>query len=132
MRSRPKHPLAAEIAELKDQLTSVATTLTALADRVQEPPAESFTIRQFCARHSLSESAFHKLQREGRGPAVMSIGSVGKRIGREAERAWGAAREAEGEAVGRRTTALRKNGANNGSEKRSGPDAAGAGPDQMC
>jgi hypothetical protein len=89
----------ADIAALQNQLATVAQTLATLADRVQEPVAESFTIKEFCARHSLSESAFFKLQREGRGPAVMSIGSVGKRISRDAERAWISEREREGEAA---------------------------------
>jgi hypothetical protein len=89
----------ADLAELKDQLATVTQTLTALVELVQEPAPESFTIKEFCARHHLSESQFFKLQREGRAPTTMSVGSIGKRISRDAERTWIADREQEGEAA---------------------------------
>ena len=46
----------------------------------------SFTLREFALRHGLSDSAVFKLFREGRGPSVMLIGSVGKRVSLEAEK----------------------------------------------
>jgi hypothetical protein len=35
----------------------------------------AFSIRAFCARHSISESFFHKLRSLGRGPAIMKVGT---------------------------------------------------------
>jgi len=52
----------------------------------------SFSLREFCELHSISESTFHRLVREGRGPAVMRVG--GKiLISAESARAWREAME---------------------------------------
>jgi hypothetical protein len=66
-----------------------------MAKAVKESGTESFTIAQFCKRNGLSESQYHKLRREARGPRTMSVGSVGVRISRESEKDWITAREAE-------------------------------------
>jgi hypothetical protein len=36
----------------------------------------------------MSEAQYHKLKRDGRGPRVMSTGSMGVRISRAAEADW--------------------------------------------
>ena len=82
-----------------------AVTLTMLAKLVEDHDAASFTIKRFRQRHGLSESQYHKLQREGRGPREMSVGVAGKRISRAAELAWIADREAELQNGGCRPTA---------------------------
>jgi hypothetical protein len=55
--------------------------------------AASYTLKEFCARHSLSKSQYHRLRREGRGPRTMKVGPAGLRISAEAERDWIRARE---------------------------------------
>ncbi len=95
--------LAADIDELKTQLTTVVETLGVLTKAISEPEAASFTIAEFCKRHHLSESQYFKLKREGRGPRTMATGSVGVRISREADAAW--VREREAEAAGAETAA---------------------------
>jgi hypothetical protein len=92
--SAPKK-LAADIEELKTQLAAVVATLGVLVNAINEPEAGSFTIRQFCKRHRISESQYHKLRREGRGPRTMATGSVGVRISHEADAAWVREREEE-------------------------------------
>jgi hypothetical protein len=87
--------IAADIATLKEQLASVIATLSSLASAAGVGEAGSYTIREFSARNRLSESQYHKLRREGRGPRLMSTGSVGKRISAQAEDDWVKAREAE-------------------------------------
>jgi hypothetical protein len=69
--------------------------LDALVKLAEVHNAASFTIPHFCKRNNLSESQYHKLRREGRGPRTMSTGSVGVRISRESEADWIRAREAE-------------------------------------
>jgi hypothetical protein len=135
MRSN-KLSLAADITDIKEQLAALTTAVTILTRFAEQGEIASFTIAEFRVRNRLSESQFHKLQREGRGPRVMSIGSVGRRISREAEADWVRDREAEASASGRRSSAAlhHHHGANNGSlETRAGPnDAAGvAGPELM-
>jgi hypothetical protein len=61
--------------------------------------AASFSIPEFCERNRISESQYHKLRREGRGPRLMSTGSAAVRISREAEADW--IREREREAAGK-------------------------------
>jgi hypothetical protein len=53
----------------------------------------AFSIRAFCARHSISESFFHKLRSLGLGPAIMKVGTR-TLISREAAARWRAEREA--------------------------------------
>jgi len=68
---------------------------------------DAFSIPQFCRRHNISESFFHKLQRGGLGPRTMRIGAR-TLISAEAATAWRRAREAastaaQGQRPGRRT-----------------------------
>jgi hypothetical protein len=98
MRSH-KQNFAADIAALRSQLSDVLTVLVALANAATEGEAASFTLKKFLARNDLSESQYHKLRRQGRGPRVMSVGSCGVRISRRAERDWIESRETEAEAA---------------------------------
>jgi hypothetical protein len=88
-----KQNFATDIAALKGQLSEVLATLVMLAKAASEGERGSFTLKEFQRRHNLSESQFFKLCREGRGPRLMRVGSVGKRVSREADRDWIAARE---------------------------------------
>ena len=98
-----KQNFAADIAALKGQLSDVLAMLELLVNAAREGEAASFTVKKFLARNDLSESQYHKLRRQGRGPRVMSVGSCGVRISRQAERDWIAAREQEAEAAARET-----------------------------
>jgi hypothetical protein len=84
--------LAADISELRQQLAHVTQALVRIA---QKDERASFTLTEWCARHSMSESQYFKLKRQGRAPRVMQTGDVGQRISREADRDWVAARERE-------------------------------------
>ena len=53
----------------------------------------AFSIRAFCARHSISQSFFHKLRSLGLGPAIMKVGAR-TLISSEAAARWRAEREA--------------------------------------
>jgi hypothetical protein len=88
-----------DIAELRDELGRIVQMLAALANAAREGETASFTPKKFRARHKLSESQYHKLRRQGRGPRTMSVGSCGERISRQAERDWIEARETEAEAA---------------------------------
>ena len=90
-----KQNFVADIDALKGQLSSVLAMLVALANAAHETEAASFKLKKFLARNDLSESQYHKLRRQGRGPRVMSVGSCGVRISRQAELDWIAARETE-------------------------------------
>jgi hypothetical protein len=92
-----KQNFAADIAALKGQLSDVLATLAALANAAREGEAASFKLKKFLARNDLSESQYHKLRRQRRGPRVMSVGSCGVRISRQAELDWIQARETEAE-----------------------------------
>jgi hypothetical protein len=48
---------------------------------------DAFIILEFCRRHRISVSFFHKLRSQGRGPAVMRVGAR-TLISCEAARAW--------------------------------------------
>jgi hypothetical protein len=87
--------VAVDIAALRQQLGGVIASLAALVNAANEGERGSFTLEEFRKRHKLSESQYHKLRREGRGPRLMSTGDVGVRISREADKDWVAAREAE-------------------------------------
>ena len=90
-----KQNVASEIAALKEQLASVVATLVALANAAAVGERGSYSIKEFLARNQLSESQYHKLRRHGRGPRVMSVGSCGVRISRQAELDWVSSRERE-------------------------------------
>jgi hypothetical protein len=49
-------------------------------------------ILEFCARHGLSKSTFHKLEKLGRGPRVMRVGAKCL-VSREAAADWRAQME---------------------------------------
>jgi hypothetical protein len=90
-----KQNFVADIDVLKGQLSDLLATLAALTNAAREGETGSYTVKQFLARHKLSESQYHKLRRAGRGPRVMSVGSSGLRISRQADRDWVEARETE-------------------------------------
>jgi hypothetical protein len=93
----PKHDLAlivADVADLKAQLSDVNAALATLVT-AKDGERASFTLEEFRHRHKLSESQYHKLRREGRGPRLMSTGDVGVRVSIQADKEWVAEREAE-------------------------------------
>jgi hypothetical protein len=98
-----KQDFAADIVALKGQLSEVLATLVMLAKAASEGERGSFTLKEFQRRHNLSESQFFKLCREGHGPRLMSVGSVGKRVSLEADRDWVAGREQKAKAAARET-----------------------------
>jgi hypothetical protein len=98
-----KQTLAADIAALRDELRHVVQMLELLVCAAREGEAASFKVKKFLTRNDLSESQYHKLRRQGRGPRVMSVGSCGVRISRQAELDWIAAREQEAEVAARET-----------------------------
>jgi hypothetical protein len=53
-----------------------------------------YTIREFCDRYRIAASFFFKIQRQGKGPRTMRIGSK-VLITAQAASDWVAAREAE-------------------------------------
>jgi len=61
-------------------------------------PGDPNTRESFCRKYAISEGAFFKMKREGKGPREIEI--IGRRfiITPEAEREWLAEREAETEA----------------------------------
>jgi hypothetical protein len=90
----PQPAVPAEIAaDIREELAALRLAIAALA----QPRAErsSFTVAEFLERHRLSESQYFKLKRQGRGPTLMAVGDVGKRISAQAERDWIAACERE-------------------------------------
>jgi hypothetical protein len=99
MRSVKQNIATPDIAELRDELRQVGEMLAFLVNAAREGEVGSYTLKQFRTRHNLSESQYHKLRRQRRGPRVMSIGSCGQRISREADRDWIAERETEAEAA---------------------------------
>jgi hypothetical protein len=99
MRSVKQNIATLDIAELRDELRRVGEMLAILVNAASEGEAASFKLKKFLARNDLSESQYHKLRRQGRGPRVMSVGSCGVRISRQAELDWIAAREIEAEAA---------------------------------
>ena len=122
-----KQNFAADIAALKGQLSEVLATLVMLAKAASEGERGSFTLKEFQRRHNLSESQFFKLCREGHGPRLMSVGSVGKRVSREADRDWVAAREQKAKA-GARETAPTENGTSAPEEDRPSDDSSNSPP----
>jgi len=59
-----------------------------MADQANHPTdPDAFSIREFCGRHGISPSFYHKLQNQGLGPRTMRVGSR-VLITREAARAW--------------------------------------------
>jgi hypothetical protein len=54
------------------------------------PPLEraAFSVAEFCARNNISRPMYHRLRRQGRGPAEMRIGLNLIRITAAAEHDW--------------------------------------------
>jgi hypothetical protein len=97
---RPRqNPAVLDIAELHEELRHLAASVAALANLVGEGAQGSYTLKQFLARHNLSESQYHKLRRAKRGPRTMSTGEVSVRISRQSEADW--VRERERDAAAR-------------------------------
>ncbi len=72
----------------------------------------SFTIEQFCVRHSISRTLFRMMRARGEGPKVMRCGRA-VRISLEAERLWVEQRESaqvESPVAEARSQASRKGG----------------------
>jgi hypothetical protein len=57
-------------------------------------PRAFYTIREFCDRHRIALSFYYKLQKQGRGPRTMILGSK-VLISAQAASEWAAAIEAE-------------------------------------
>jgi hypothetical protein len=58
------------------------------------PPQPVFTIKKFCERYEIAPSFFFKLQRQGKAPRTLRVGSK-VLITSQAAADWIAAREAE-------------------------------------
>ena len=56
-------------------------------DKEPREDKASFSVDQFCARHSISRSHFYGMQRAGVGPRVTDLNGV-RRVTREDETAW--------------------------------------------
>jgi hypothetical protein len=52
----------------------------------------AFTVNEWCRRYRVSRGTFYKLQREGRGPRLMKIGTA-TRITPEADAEWRVAQD---------------------------------------
>jgi len=72
--------------------TQVRTRRHQPADDALVSAADAFSIKNFCARHGISESFFHKLRAKGLGPTMMRVGAR-TLISVEAAAAWRRARE---------------------------------------
>ena len=59
-----------------------------------EETADAYSIRQFCQRHGISESFYHKLQAKGLGPQTIRLGTR-VLISKEAAGRWRLTREAQ-------------------------------------
>jgi hypothetical protein len=59
--------------------------------------ASDFTISQWCAKHRICRATYYNLQRVGKAPNIIYIGSR-PRITPEANKAWEREREAEAQA----------------------------------
>jgi hypothetical protein len=84
-----------DIAALHAELLNVAASLASLAKLASAGERGSYSRKEFCDRHDLSESQFHKLCRLGKGPRLMKTGSAGVRISVQADLDWVAERERE-------------------------------------
>jgi hypothetical protein len=59
-----------------------------MIDRADHPiDPDAYSIREFCERHNISTSFFHKLRHQGLGPRTLRLGSR-VLITREAAKAW--------------------------------------------
>jgi hypothetical protein len=108
MRSPKQNSPVSDIAKLHDELRRIVQMLELLVCAAREGEAASFKVKKFLTRNDLSESQYHKLRRQGRGPRRMSVGDCGVRISRQAELDWIAAREEEAEAAARETAPTEK------------------------
>jgi hypothetical protein len=83
--------IATEIALLRALLGDVFQIVKQQAEQLRilvaaREQVASFSIGTFCKRNDISESQYHKLRREGRGPRTMLTGDVSVRISAAAER----------------------------------------------
>jgi hypothetical protein len=127
VRSLKQNIAIPDIAELRDELRRVVQTLELPVCTAREGEAASFKVKKFLVRNDLSESQYHKLRRQRRGPRVMSVGSCGVRISRQAEPDWIAAREQEAEAAARET-ATTENETSAPEEERPSDDSSNSPP----
>jgi hypothetical protein len=127
VRSLKQNIAIPDIAELRDELRRVVQTLELPVCTAREGEAASFKVKKFLVRNDLSESQYHKLRRQRRGPRVMSVGSCGVRISRQAELDWIAAREQEAEAAARET-ATTENETSAPEEERPSDDSSNSPP----
>jgi hypothetical protein len=95
MRSAKQNIAVPDIAELRDELRHVGEMLAFLVNAASEDEAVSLTVKEFRARHRLSESQYHKLNRLKKTPRTMRVGSIGVRISVSAEADWVRERERE-------------------------------------
>ncbi|MES2255044.1 MAG: hypothetical protein V4559_08385 [Pseudomonadota bacterium] len=81
-------------------------------DLIEEQDQQAFLIPVFCERNGISLAVYYRLQREGRGPRVMRLGTGTIRISKQAEADWQRAREmpddAEARLIERQKAATRR------------------------
>ncbi len=65
----------------------------------EQQPKLAYTVTSFCKAHEISTPTFYRLQKVGKGPVLMQIGSE-VRISFEAAADWRRAREADHRAKG--------------------------------
>jgi predicted DNA-binding transcriptional regulator AlpA len=61
----------------------------------QQAPSGSSSIKEFCRRHRIALSTFYELDKIGKAPRTIRLGSKIRRITYQAEANWLAEREAE-------------------------------------
>jgi hypothetical protein len=59
-----------------------------MSAHVAGEPTSLLTLEEFCLRNRMARVTFHKLQREGRAPAIIRLSAQLVRISVEAEREW--------------------------------------------
>jgi hypothetical protein len=79
---KPPDPL--DLETLAAQLAALQARLDALQLPQEQ---DAYKVAEFCKRHRISVSTFHKLRKEGRGPDVMQPGAQA-RISKEAAEEW--------------------------------------------
>jgi hypothetical protein len=105
MRASKKVSASTDIADLHEELHRLATSVATLITAAGEDQRNSWTLKEWMRRHGLSPSQAYKLFRAGKGPELMLVGDIAKRVSREADAKWVREREAAAEV----TTAQTKN-----------------------
>jgi predicted DNA-binding transcriptional regulator AlpA len=67
---------------------------TRAGDIIGTPGPDAYSIAAFCAAHAISRATFYNLQKEGKAPRLMHVGSR-RLISREAAAQWRRERESE-------------------------------------